>query len=72
MIAVRQRVNSGHRAGRRERTEWIRDEDAPGGEWPMILRRNKAILAAYNEIWDKVWWSRHQYWLYQIETGKRL
>jgi PIN domain len=39
-------------------------------EWIEQPRRLPEILRAIDELFDKVWWNRHQNWLYRLETGE--
>jgi hypothetical protein len=46
------------------------DDDRPGKFFPVVIRRNdNAVNGARTEFWDKVWWNRHQNWLYRLENG---
>jgi len=54
-----------------DKVEWLPDEENPGKEWPLLLRRNdKSILKANDEFFDKVWYDRHQSLRTRVNAGK--
>jgi hypothetical protein len=64
---------NGHRVGytrNGDKVEWLPDEENPGEEFPMILRRNdKAILKAEQEFMDVIWYDRKLVLLQRLREG---
>ena len=55
---------NGHRVGytdEGDKVEWIPDDDDAGRALAASATpQRQADPRAYNELWDKVWWNRHQ------------
>ena len=53
-----------------DKVEWLPDEENPGEEWPMILRRNdSSILEAEQEFMDVIWYDRKLVLLQNLKEG---
>jgi hypothetical protein len=69
-----ERGPNGYRIGYTEdgdKVEWLRDEENPGKEWPLILRRNdKAILKAAAEFETVIWYDRKLVLLQNLKDGR--
>lgn len=53
-----------------DKVEWLPDEENPGEEWPMILRRNdNAILEAEQEFMDVIWYDRKLVLIQNLKEG---
>lgn len=65
---------NGYRLGFTEngdKVEWVPDDEHPGQELPLLLRRNdNDIGKACKEFWEQVWWNRHKVELRRIETPR--
>lgn len=53
-----------------DKVEWLPDDENPGEEWPMILRRNdNAIFEAQEEFFDVIWYDRKLVLLQNMKEG---
>lgn len=64
---------NGHRVGYNKNgdlVEWLPDEENPGQEYPMILRRaDKNIIAAEQEFMDVIWYDRKLVLIKRLQEG---
>jgi hypothetical protein len=65
---------NGYRVGYNEegdKVEWLPDEENPGQEWPMILRRNDAsLIEAATEFEERIWYDRKLVLQQRVAAGE--